>query len=190
MATEEPRRDPWDQLLDVALYVPLGVLAALREDGAKLAQRGRNEAAVAKMIGSFAVTQARKELERRLASFTAPTGDSPNQAVPDERVAAEPVSAERVPAEPARAPGTTATSSTKQGSKRAGSSSKRRSSSPVAPVASELPIESYDELAASHVVARLAGLTPDELDAVERYESAHRARRTVLGKIGQLRSAS
>ncbi len=52
--------------------------------------------------------------------------------------------------------------------------------------AEELPIEEYESLAASHVVARLEGLSPSELRRVQRFEAAHRGRRTVLGKIDQL----
>src|SRR5204863_2323770 len=47
----------------------------------------------------------------------------------------------------------------------------------------DLAIPSYDSLAASQVVPRLEGLTPVELESVRRYEEAHRARKTVLGKI-------
>jgi hypothetical protein len=49
-----------------------------------------------------------------------------------------------------------------------------------------LPIPGYDALSASQVVERLAGLSPDELDAVRAYEGAHRNRRTILGKIDQI----
>jgi hypothetical protein len=49
-----------------------------------------------------------------------------------------------------------------------------------------LPIPGYDALSASQVVERLAGLSPAELDAVRAYEGAHRNRRTILGKIGQI----
>src|SRR5262249_22225732 len=55
-----------------------------------------------------------------------------------------------------------------------------------APASEELPIPGYDALSASQVVERLAGLEPDELDAVQAYEVAHRQRRTILGKIEQL----
>jgi hypothetical protein len=51
----------------------------------------------------------------------------------------------------------------------------------------DLPIPGYDQLAASHVVARLAGLDADGLRAVEDYERAHRKRRTILAKVAQLR---
>ncbi|MBM3674325.1 MAG: hypothetical protein FJW88_05110 [Actinobacteria bacterium] len=49
-----------------------------------------------------------------------------------------------------------------------------------------LAIPDYDQLSASQVVDRLDGLTPDELAAVRAYESAHRGRNTILGKITQL----
>ncbi len=50
----------------------------------------------------------------------------------------------------------------------------------------ELPIPGYDALSASQVVERLLGLAPEELDAVHAYESSHRQRRTIIGKIEQL----
>jgi hypothetical protein len=54
------------------------------------------------------------------------------------------------------------------------------------PARDELPIPGYDALSASQVVERLAGLGPEELDAVAAYEARHRQRRTILGKIEQL----
>jgi hypothetical protein len=54
------------------------------------------------------------------------------------------------------------------------------------PDASQLAIPDYDSLAASQVLPRLEGLTPVELEAVRSYEAAHRGRRTILGRIGQL----
>ena len=51
----------------------------------------------------------------------------------------------------------------------------------------DLVLPDYDHLPAAHVVAKLASLTPAERDAVEAYELANRHRRTILGKIDQLR---
>jgi len=68
-------------------------------------------------------------------------------------------------------------------------------SEPEAPIAAvdltvpdvdELAIPDYDELSASQVVERLEGLDAGELEAVRRYEAAHRGRNTILGKIAQL----
>jgi hypothetical protein len=49
-----------------------------------------------------------------------------------------------------------------------------------------LAIPDYDELSASQVVDRLDGLAPDALEAIKAYETAHRGRATILGKIEQL----
>lgn len=54
------------------------------------------------------------------------------------------------------------------------------------PDVDELAIPDYDELSASQVVERLEGLDAGALEAVRRYEAAHRGRNTILGKIAQL----
>lgn len=53
-----------------------------------------------------------------------------------------------------------------------------------------LALPDYDQLPAAHIVGKLAGLTDDERADIEAYEIAHRHRRTVLGKLDQLRSDS
>lgn len=57
-----------------------------------------------------------------------------------------------------------------------------------APSSTGLPLEDYESLAASQVVDRLPTLSDDELDRIDLFETAHRGRRTVLGKIEQLRA--
>lgn len=57
------------------------------------------------------------------------------------------------------------------------------------PDPSGLAIPDYDGLAASQIIERLEGLDATELDAVDAYERATRARRTVLGKIAILRAS-
>jgi hypothetical protein len=54
--------------------------------------------------------------------------------------------------------------------------------------ADDLPIADYDFMAAAQLLSLLSDLSGDELDAIERYEKANRKRKTVLGRIGQLRS--
>jgi hypothetical protein len=54
------------------------------------------------------------------------------------------------------------------------------------PSSESLPIPDYDELSASQVVERLEGLDRESLDAIRRYETEHRGRNTILGKIAQL----
>jgi hypothetical protein len=63
----------------------------------------------------------------------------------------------------------------------------RRPARPAADGASEgLAIPDYRALSASQVVRRLDGLGQDELEAVYRYETATRGRRTILHRAQQL----
>ncbi|MCJ7670972.1 MAG: hypothetical protein MUP67_02855, partial [Acidimicrobiia bacterium] len=49
-----------------------------------------------------------------------------------------------------------------------------------------LAIPDYDELSASQVVDRLDGLASGALAGIRAYETAHRGRATILGKLDQL----
>jgi hypothetical protein len=52
--------------------------------------------------------------------------------------------------------------------------------------AADLAIAGYEDLAASHIVARLGRLDDAELAKIREFEVANRGRRTVVGKIDQL----
>ena len=52
-----------------------------------------------------------------------------------------------------------------------------------------LALADYDHLPASDIGSMLPGLEPDERDAIEAYELQGRHRRTILGKLAQLRDA-
>ncbi len=154
--------DALDQLLDAALYGPLGMLLELRDRSPELAARGRQhlqtQLSVARMIGQFAVQMGSKQV----SAFLQRQGDArasavaPEAAVPtDESPAQDPPGAvDDVPGAP--------------------------------PTADRLPIDGYDTLAASQVVARLEGLDAEALAVVAAYERGHRNRKTILGKIAQL----
>ena len=58
-----------------------------------------------------------------------------------------------------------------------------------APGTDDLPISGYESLAAIHVVERLGSLTLAELDLIERFEAAHRGRRTILARVAQLQES-
>lgn len=126
-------------------------------------ERVQRELVLARFLGKIAVDQGLAELRSQIESAIFPR-------VPDNDVPVR----ER-PAADATSPDTT----TAPGDSPA-----------VSPVdAEELALADYDHLPASDIVAKLGGLEPEELDAIERYELARRHRRTVLGKIGQLRAS-
>ena len=173
-----------EQLLDVAVYLPVGLYLDSKGRVEEIIDRGRahttSQVTLARMIGQFAVTFGRKELERRMAGrFSS---------------AADPSEASR-PAPGAPGPVAPATTGSPIRPKPARSSPTRSRASAAKPVTSARPassgatalgIDGYDTLAASQVIARLDGLTAGQLAAVGRHEAQNRNRKTILGRVEQL----
>jgi hypothetical protein len=157
--------DPVRQLLDWVLYTPIGVLTMIHKDLPTLIATGRervhSQLNTAKFVGQMAVRQVKNDVDRRLAEHER------------ERLAAEPViDVVEVPvaAIPVSLPEAIIEAVTEAS----------------VSDAAALPIDGYESLAASQVVLRLGSLTAAELAAISDYESSHRGRRTILGKIHQL----
>jgi hypothetical protein len=186
-------RNPVDRAVEFAIHVPIGIAAFARDSLPTFTQmfagRGKREVAQhqqqvqAKLanyraIGELAITYGPPVVRQRLAEQMETlrlAARTTFDALPIPRPAPEPTvaraaTASRPPASdaaPAAAP------------------------TPVSAAvdASSLAIPDYDGLAASQIIERLEGLDPAELDEVDRYERATRARRTVLGKIAVLRAS-
>ncbi|QXC61961.1 hypothetical protein KSP35_03840 [Aquihabitans sp. G128] len=168
---------PVDQAVELVLFAPIGFALEARRLLPSFVERGKQQVAMAKMIGQFAVKQGQTEGKARLSKAQeqaeailtefglrpADGGDEPDPVAP---VAAAPA--------PSPAPKPAATP-------RAAKPAVRSSAA-----ATGLAIPDYDSLAASQVIPRLAGLEAAELEAVRSYEAGHRGRKTILGKVAQL----
>jgi hypothetical protein len=161
-----------DRLLDLTVYAPIGFAAHVREQHEAYAAAGRERFGqtieLARFVGKVAVERGQQELRKRFDRASGDTTVPPTSSPP------------RTPA-PAASPTTTPTSTAE---------------APIvavvadhAPSSADLPLSDYDSLAASQVVVRLDDLQPGEVEAVRAYEAAHRARRTILGKIAQLQGS-
>jgi hypothetical protein len=186
----QSRPDPLALAVELAVYAPIGVAAYMLEVGPDVVRtvvaRGRAEVDIrqeqvagrvrhfkgaGQVAIAFGLPMLRKKVEKRLASLR-PTAEPP---APVKRPASKP------PAPSAAA---------------APASSNGHHVEPAAPAdagrveraepEARLAIPGYDALSASQVVERLAGLSGEELAAVRQYETGHRRRRTILGKIEQL----
>jgi len=168
----------------------------------------------ARVVGQFAVAQGRNEVRRRTGAPSRPRASAPPTPtpgtgapfVPSTATPAPPVTpssdviapssstngAVREPAGPFEArtgsgPAVvTAVPRPPSTPPRSGLSDAATGHSTAAPSADALAIPGYDSLSASQVVQRLAGLAPDELEAVRAYEAATRGRRTILARVSQL----
>ena len=151
-------KSPVDALLDVFVFAPVGFVLDAKQVVPQLAERGRNQMALLRVLGQFALTKAKRDADQKLAAFSK-AGTTPPAAPP---------------ARPATA---TAAATDKSATKKARSSS---------PDTESLPIHGYDALSASQIVPRLAALRPREIEQIRRYEAQHRRRRTILSRIAQL----
>lgn len=172
--------DPLTRLADMVVFAPIGLAAVARERLPELAAEGRQRVeqriTVARFVGRMAIERGRRELEKRLQTATAPSDDQVlDDVVADDLLADHPPADGRPVTDPAM--GDEIIAAPVSGA-----------AGPDVPGAADLPIDDYESLAASQVVARLADLDREGLVAVETFERAHRNRRTVLGRIGQLRS--
>jgi hypothetical protein len=132
-------RPPLEQLLEFALFAPIGLALAFCDNLPKVKLVGLKEVnqqiSSARMIGTMTVNQARRELEKLLIPKPSATTAAPIDTV----------------------------------------------------VVPPLPITNYDSLTAAQIIGLLDTLTPTERDRVADHEKAHRNRRTVLGRVDQLR---
>jgi hypothetical protein len=175
--------DPVEQLLDVFVYAPLGFVVDVRRVIPELAERGRAQAGLARMVGEFAVSWGNAKVHGALADAQdqavallkklGVAAPEPEQA-PGASTVDAPVEAPVDPVPPASVP-TGDAAAWHEGRTEADEAE-----------AAALAIPDYDNLSASQVVPRLDGLAPDELDAVRRYERKHRHRKTILNRIAQL----
>lgn len=151
------------------LYAPIGLITDASRRVPELAEQGRIQVANARMIGQMAAQMGSARIAEHLTGVTDQVHGLLVQAglVPGE-FDEQDDAASRPPAAAAPAP------------------QRSPKVSAAVPEAGELAVVDYDSLAASQVVPRLAALKPDELDAVRRYELAHRARKTILGRVAQL----
>lgn len=171
-------KGPAEHAVELVFFAPIGFALEAKSLLPTFIERGRQQVTMAKVVGRFAVSQGQTVGRKRLSKAQA--------------------QAEALMAEfglgPAAANGSSTGAATSGGADRpsAVDGAGAVAEAPMPRVAQSsaasggLAIADYDSLAASQVIPRLAGLDAVELEAVRAYESSHRARKTILGRIAQL----
>src|SRR3954453_18694203 len=77
MNTVTEEKNPIEQALDVFVFAPLGFLLSARQTIPALAEKGREYAAAAKMMGEFAIGQGRGQAEKAVGQ----AGDQASQTL-------------------------------------------------------------------------------------------------------------
>lgn len=156
-----------------ALEIPLMVLDEVLKAVPKLVDRTRSQVELARTVA--------EHIPCIRSLLTARTG----VPVPDHE-APQPVDVLKVVADTGTGTADAAAGSTNGANGSAAPADSEPEPVVDSPLESELAVPDYDSLAASQVVPRLTTLSKDELDAVRRYELAHRRRQTILNKVAQL----
>jgi hypothetical protein len=191
--------DPLEQLLDLAVFAPLGLALMAHERLPELAERGRQEfesrVPAARFVGQMVFDQGSKEVKRRVDDLPRRVKEvlsglgllAACSLFGDDEAGGDGAAGSGPGADPddARPTSTPVVPITAVGAVDGGDGAPGD-----APDPDDLPIPGYDTLSASQVVQRLPGLSPAELDAVRSYEAAGRGRKIVLLKVAQLRAAS
>jgi hypothetical protein len=157
--------DPVEQLLNLFLYAPIGLVSKGSEALPELVERGRTQASNARVIGQFALgatnAKARKSLSDAEAHFQ----------------------------EFLRIVGESARPSSKASESSSSSSSAKKATAEASVNHSvDDLVENYDNLTAAQILPFLAPLGAEQLERIETYEQSQRARKTVLNRLRQLRS--
>jgi hypothetical protein len=164
-------KSPVDQALDLLVYAPLGFALDARTLVPKLVARGRSQVDVARWMGEHAVARGQKGATKRLSKVQ----EQAMTALADLGLLGPTNGQEPAP------PPTAVTEPAPERPRRAANPAPTSNA-----VGADLAIPDFDSLAASQVIPRLEGLSPDELEAVRTYESGRRGRKTILNKIAQL----
>lgn len=170
-------KTPLDQALDAFVYAPLGLVLSLGEVIPQLAEKGKQQVTMAKMVGQFAVQQGQTEAEKAFSKARVQAQATLEQLGGLGRNGDAPSPAE------AAAP---STNTGVRAETKAPAAATQPPPATTGPGAGDLAIPDYDSLSASQVVPRLNGLSGDELEAVRAYEAAHRGRKTILNRVAQL----
>lgn len=185
---KSPVEEAVEHAVDLFVYAPIGLLFEGASLVPQLVEKGKAQVAMARMLGQFAVTQGRSEATKvaekagmQALGLLARFGQSPNAHPPVVPEADAP--APEAPEEP---PAATPYPPARAADPAAGEPAANGAAERIDPAT--LAIPDYDGLSASHVVNRLAGLSPEELEAVRRYEAANRGRKTILSKVAQLQA--
>jgi len=172
VTASDRHRRPAHLFADLFVYLPIGVASEAIETVPRLVKRGRERTKLARLAGHVAVEKGQRKVEeivRQVFDQGAPATSDPDAAGPAPNVAMPDVGLDDEE-QPIVVRHLHAAYDLSE--------------------AALLAIPDYDSLSASQVVPRLAGLTTDELEAVRQYETAHRARRTILGRVAQLQQSA
>lgn len=190
MAEQDEQPNPVDQLVDLFVYAPVGLLYEYQDVLPKLVKRGKSQVKLARVVGQMAMNRGSADsfnvLAEGLAGMVARQITDIGAAIglaPSEESDESPEDRQPPPPTAALPPGPAADGAAEDldTGNEAG-----RDTAASEPEARPLPIARYDDLTAKEVIELLGDLEPTQLGRIRSHESSGKARKTVLAKIDRL----
>lgn len=191
--TERADDNPLEQLIELFVYAPIGLLYEYPEVLPRLIKKGRSQVQLAKFFGQMAARQGGASIPDAAGTAGAQAADAVAKVAA--RFITE-LGAQVGLAPPASGPtaaGETGPQANDKTTAPGGSDDADVGTGASTPVVAapaktaRLPIARYDDLTAKEIIGLLEDLTHDQLRRVREHEAAHRNRKTVLAKIDRLR---
>jgi hypothetical protein len=167
MGSEPPEPRPIEQLLEVLVYAPVGLIYEYQEVLPRLVKRGKSQVQLARLLSQMAASRARSA-----------AGDPAGTAEPSlaEMAGVAWSLLARAITEVGASVGLAPEAQAPAGEAPAGE----------APAGEPLPIDGYDQLTARDIIRMVGELPAGDRDRIRAYEQADRARKTVLAKLDRL----
>ena len=189
--TEQAEDNPLEQLIELFVYAPIGMLYEYPDVLPQLIKRGRSQVQLAKFFGQMAAKQGASSMSETPVAGAGAAGAQATDALAKlaarfitelgSQVGLAPPSGEPTPPAAAAAP---VTESEAVPGDDPGGPEPEAESTPTK--TARLPIAGYDELTAKEIIGVLDDLTQDQLMRVRNHETRGRNRKTVLAKIDRL----
>ena len=185
MTEERDDDNPLDQLIDLFVYAPVGLLYEYPDVLPKLIKRGKSQVQIAQVLAKLAIGERGEASGVDMADVAGVAATLVGRAVSEFGSAMGwPSDVDRADAKPSRTPSDARHSAP---DKPAAATAVDDELETDAPIEEEsLAIAGYDGLTAREIIALLDGLAPEERSAVRAHELAGRSRKTVLAKLDRL----
>ncbi|MEL6985753.1 MAG: hypothetical protein AAFO29_25215 [Actinomycetota bacterium] len=189
MADDE-ERTPIDDLVDLFVYAPVGLLYEYEDVLPKLVKRGKSQVQLARVLGTMAVrgqgqvpaTMVAEAVTSMLVNRITEIGASLGLAPPVDDGDEPSSSTKAAKAAPADESTDDESIDDKADAPEPAKTADDASKNEARP----LPIASYDTLTAREIIGLLDELDEGQLARIRSHEEANRARKTVLGKLDRL----
>ncbi len=174
MEDEQEGANPVEQLLELMLYAPIGLLYEYQEVLPKLIKRGRSQVQLARVFGQMAMNQSQGERGGSAGDVTTLASTVIARVITD------------IGSQIGLAPPSPTAPSTSEGTMAAQSDPEADAAGNAGGTGQGLPIAGYDALTAREVIPLLEELSPEQQSRIRAHETANRNRKTVLAKLDRL----